>query len=81
MTRGSRAINEPSSSGVAMRSSTGWFAVVDKDGKTIFGGRLFGSNFRAAEWASERLGKPWPQLHKLGFSVRGGYEAKTGAEQ
>lgn len=77
---GRNSVNEPTSSGVALRSSTGWFAVVNEKGKTIFGGRLFGSSFRAAEWASERLGKTWRQLHKLGFTVRGGYESTSASE-
>jgi len=73
---GRNSVNEPSSSGVAFRSSTGWFAVVDENGETVTD-RLWGSSFRAAEWACERFGKTWPELHKLGFTVRGGYQATS----
>jgi len=71
---GRSRINEPSSTGIAMRSSTDWFAVVDENGETVTD-RLFGSSMRAAEWASAKFGKTWPELHALGFTVRGGYEA------
>jgi hypothetical protein len=76
---GRNSVNEPSSSGVAMRSSTGWFAVVDEKGETVTD-RLWGSSMRAAEWASQKFEKPWPELHALGFTVRGGYEADGGAK-
>jgi hypothetical protein len=74
-------IDEPSSSGVALRSSTGWFAVVDESGENVAGGRLFGSAFRAAEWAAERYGKRWPELVALGFSVRGGFVPSASSDQ
>ena len=73
---GRNSINEPSSSGVALRSSTGWFGVVDKHGETVTD-RLWGSSMRAAEWASEKFRVPWPELHRQGYTVRGGFEAKT----
>jgi hypothetical protein len=57
-----------------MRSSTGWFGVVDKNGERVTD-RLWGSSLRAAEWASEKFGKSWPELHALGVTVRGGYQA------
>jgi len=72
-------INEPSSTGIALRSSTGWYAVVDEDGETVTN-RLFGSCFRAAEWACDKYGRTWPQLHAMGFTVRGGFEAETEVE-
>jgi len=74
---GRNSINEPSSSGVAMRSSTGWFAVVDKNGDTV-GEKLFGSSLRAAEWVSNRFNVPWPDLHRQGYTVRGGFQASEG---
>lgn len=77
---GRNSVNEPSSSGVAMRSSTGWFAVVDENGETV-SNRLFGSSLRAAEWASQKFEKPWPALHAIGFTVRGGYQATSNGEQ
>lgn len=55
-----------------MRSSTGWFAVVDYTGQTVTN-RLFGSSLRAAEWASKHFSKSWPELHADGYTVRGGY--------
>lgn len=69
-------MNEPSSTGIAMRSSTDWFAVVDEHGDMV-GNRLFGSSLRAAEWAIEKFGKPWPELHAIGFTVRGGFYSET----
>lgn len=76
---GRNSVNEPSSSGVAMRSSTGWFGVCDEHGELVTG-RLWGSSLRAAEWASQKFEKPWPELQKLGFTVRGGYQATSGAK-
>lgn len=58
-----------------MRSSTGWFAVVDKQGD-IVGDNLFGSSFRAADWISNKFNIPWPELHRQGYTVRGGFEAE-----
>ena len=77
---GRNRVNEPSSTGVAMRSSTGWFAVVDKKGETV-SDRLWGSSLRAAEWASNEFRIPWPELHRQGYTVRGGYQATSSAEQ
>lgn len=70
---GRNSINEPSSSGVAMRSSSGWFGVVDKSGERV-GDQLFGSSFRAAEWVSNLFNLPWPELHRQGYTVRGGFQ-------
>ncbi len=63
-------INHPSSSGVAERSSTGLFGVVDEKGEWVTH-RLWGSSLRAAEWATVKFRKSWPELHALGFTVRG----------
>jgi hypothetical protein len=71
-----RGIDEPTSSGVALQTSTGWYAVHDERGETV-GGRLFSSSFRAAEWAMQKFGKPWPELHAIGFTVQGGAVADT----
>lgn len=68
---GRNSINEPSSTGIAMRSSTGWFSLETPEGFEPID-RLWGSCFRAAEWAMEKFGKTWPELHALGFTVRGG---------
>jgi hypothetical protein len=76
---GRNSVNEPSSSGVALRSSTGWFAVVDENGETVTN-RLWGSSMRAAEWACGKFGKTWPELHSIGFTVRGGYQSTSGAK-
>ena len=68
---GRNSVNEPTSSGIAFRSSTGWFSLETPTGfETI--NKIWGSSFRAAEWAVEKFGKPWPELHALGFTVRGG---------
>jgi hypothetical protein len=76
---GRNSVNEPSLSGVALRSSTDWFAVVDKHGETVTN-RLFGSSMRAALWATEYFNTPWPELHAAGFTVRGGFHAETPGE-
>lgn len=73
------SVNEPSTSGVAFSSSTGWYAVVDENGETLTD-RLWGSSIRAAEWATEKFGKTWPELRALGFTVRGGFSAASAAE-
>lgn len=67
----SRRINEPSSSGVAFRSSTGWFYIDSPDGFERIP-HMWGSSIRAAEWASAYFNKPWRELHALGFAIRGG---------
>jgi hypothetical protein len=77
---GRNRINEPLSTGVATRSSTGWFGIDTPEGFEPIH-RLFGSSLRAAEWASDKFGKPWPELHALGFTVRGGYQASDAGEQ
>lgn len=72
-------MDKPSSSGVALHSSTGWYAVYDKTGASV-GNRIFGSSFRAAEWASAEFDKPWPALHADGFTVWGGVRATSSDE-
>jgi hypothetical protein len=76
---GRNSINEPSSSGVALKSSTGWFGIETPEGFEKIH-RLWGSGLRAAEWATEKFGKSWPELHALGFTVRGGFESKTSGD-
>lgn len=75
---GRNSINEPSSSGVAFRSSTGWFGIDTPEGFEPIH-RLWGSSIRAAEWASEKFGKTWPELHAIGFTVTGGWQAADSA--
>lgn len=68
------AVDRLDSVGAARRSSTEWFAVHDDSGESV-GGVVFGSSFRAQEWACEKFGKSWSELHALGFTVQGGASA------
>lgn len=65
------AHNRPSSSGIALSSSTGWFSVHDENGEQV-GTRVFQSFVRAAEWATSSTGRTWPELKEEGYRIWGG---------